>query len=221
MLIAVFDHGVVRSRLLSRRWWLLSFSRSCGAARLVAHCVVCDATLKSRVQSRNSKTGVSLIQSLRFGIVEYVGVEFSNFHLRPFGIVFNRRPHVFDSFFIVSMSRRLGNTLPLKVFIRRQQVLTLYRNLLKTSRGVSDGDVRQGIQQEIRSGFAQCKTLTDSSSIKTSIVAGQRSLTQLEDMCGVKPSSSAKQSIPDAGSWINTKDKDDVRGRVGTGWPWK
>ena len=82
-------------------------------------------------------------------------------------------------------------------------------------------DVRQGIQQEIRSGFAQCKTLTDSSSIKTSIVAGQRSLTQLEDMCGVKPSSSAKQSIPDAGSWINTKDKDDVRGRVGTGWPWK
>lgn len=119
------------------------------------------------------------------------------------------------------MSRRLGKTLPLKVFIRRQQVLTLYRQLLKTSKGVVDEDVRNGIRQEIRSGFAQGKILTDSASIKTSIVAGQRSLSQLEDMCGVKPSNSAKQQIPDAGSWINTKDKDDVRGRVGTGWPWK
>lgn len=120
---------------------------------------------------------------------------------------------------------RLGPTLPLRVFIRRQQVLHLYRNLLKAAKRVDDASLRDSLHLEIRNEFVHSKDLKDNSAIKTALVTGQRSLGRLEDLCSSSKASTAKNgkhvSDRNSNSWMNTSDDSDVRGRVGTGWPWK
>lgn len=120
----------------------------------------------------------------------------------------------------VTTMSRLGPTLPLRLFIRRQQVLQLYRNMLRAAKRVDDVSVQDSLRQEIRNEFVNSKNLKDNAAIKTALVTGQRSLSRLEDM-STAPSSSKKATQSDSNSWINTADDTDVRGRVGTGWPWK
>jgi hypothetical protein len=40
-------------------------------------------------------------------------------------------------------------------------------------------------------------------------------------MVGYKESQQQGKNTMDDDSWLNTKDPDDVRGRVGTYWPWQ
>ncbi|KAJ1432281.1 hypothetical protein B484DRAFT_31933 [Ochromonadaceae sp. CCMP2298] len=116
------------------------------------------------------------------------------------------------------MSRlRLANTLPLHVFVHRQQVLRLYRKLLRTARHVEDKGLQKDIRDEIKLEFGKNKDLLDKSSVRTAVQEATRSLTRLEDMTGVTPATPASKK---GGSWLDTQDSDDVRGRVGTGWPW-
>jgi len=48
-----------------------------------------------------------------------------------------------------------------------------------------------------------------------SLQEGKRRLAQVQSMVGYTPEST------DEDSWINTKDKEDPRGRVGLSWPWE
>ena len=118
---------------------------------------------------------------------------------------------------------RLANTLPLHVFIKRQQVLRLYRQLLKTARGIEDEQLRASLREEVRIEFKNSKSLVDKVAIKTAIIQAQKSLTQLEDLSSRKSTASSGNTSKAkvTGSWLDSSESGDIRGRVGTGWPWK
>ena len=107
-------------------------------------------------------------------------------------------------------------------------MLRLYRQLLKTARRIEDATLKNDIHLEIKTEFAKNKGLESNVLIKTAIVSAQRSLTQLEDLSGGNKKFSTVETNPPPSStkttdnsWLNSSDKDDIRGRVGTGWPWK
>jgi hypothetical protein len=87
--------------------------------------------------------------------------------------------------------------------------------MLKAAAKVPDLDVRKNLKEEITLEFHTCKSLVDNNAIKTAIANGQRSLSRLDDLSGTK-----SRFQRNGGSWIDTQDEEDVRGRVGTGWPW-
>ena len=67
--------------------------------------------------------------------------------------------------------------------------------------------------QEVRKEFHANKNTIDPITIQREIKEGQRRYEELQEFTG----QSNKYEGP---SWINTKDTEDPRGRVGTGWPW-
>jgi hypothetical protein len=60
-------------------------------------------------------------------------------------------------------------------------------------------------------------------------IKGERRLKELQSMVGFVPKKQATQQSDsaaadenyDADSWMNIKDEDDKRGRVGVQWPWE
>jgi hypothetical protein len=113
------------------------------------------------------------------------------------------------------MSSRLKNVLPLGIFIRRQQVVKLYRQLLKSAGKLTNRTLAVEIKRQIVNDFARNKHITDSLAIRTLVQEGTRNAKQLQDM---DITNSGSKSGAD--SWMNSSDEGDERGRVGTGWPW-
>lgn len=70
-------------------------------------------------------------------------------------------------------------------------------------------DLRQQVQNEFRAH----KTLDDPFNIQRALAEGKRRYEELQEFTGSK-------NKFDGDSWINTKDEEDPRGRVGVGWPW-
>jgi hypothetical protein len=99
-----------------------------------------------------------------------------------------------------------------KEFVHRFTVLSLYRGYLKCIRDSMPHN-QDDLRDQVRKEFQGNKDDTDSFTIKQNIAAGQRRFEELQEFTG--------QSNKYTGeSWINIKDPDDPRGRVGTGWPW-
>jgi hypothetical protein len=114
------------------------------------------------------------------------------------------------------MSKRLGDVLPLQVFIRRAQVLRLYRNMLRLTRPEGEQkEQRQQLREHVRDRFRTYQHVQDHKLIATLIADGQRQMEQLKAIVDTAASGSGGDS------WINTKDEKDPRGRVGEGWPWE
>ena len=99
-----------------------------------------------------------------------------------------------------------------KEFVHRFTVLSLYRGYLKTIRESMPHN-QQDLLQEVRKEFHANKNTIDPITIQREIKEGQRRYEELQEFTG----QSNKYEGP---SWINTKDTEDPRGRVGTGWPW-
>ncbi len=110
-------------------------------------------------------------------------------------------------------------TLPLRDFMRRFQVLSLYRNMNRAARQVPDPNLRRSLCQEIRVGFRQNQAMKDVVSLKSTMVEANRQLQQLRSMS--TPGSSTISAPPPPGSWLGDSTPDDERGRVGTDWPWQ
>jgi len=99
-----------------------------------------------------------------------------------------------------------------KEFVHRFTVLSLYRGFLKCIRESMPHN-QDDLRDQVRKEFQLNKDDTDSFTIKQNISSGQRQFEELKEFTG--------QSNKYTGeSWIKTKDPDDPRGRVGTGWPW-
>ena len=114
---------------------------------------------------------------------------------------------------------KLKNVLPLGVFIRRQQSLMLYRDLMRAARKVDDPTIRLEIMTSIRVEFKNNLNISDPMALKSLILVGNRSLKQIQSM---STTSNKNNSIShDNESWMNIKDDDDVRGRIGQQWPWQ
>ena len=110
--------------------------------------------------------------------------------------------------------RRLGkNVLPLKIFVRQGQVLSLYRSLLRGTRYIDDSFVQKDLRDQIISGFKKNRTLEGDMQIAQAIKEANSHLSLLQDM-------SKRRDMTDE-SWIRSSSDGDERGRVGSGWPWK
>jgi len=102
------------------------------------------------------------------------------------------------------MSRKI-KTLPFALFIKRQKVLTLYRNMHRATRKVADTDLRRSITEQIQSAFRINSTLEDNSAIKACMTEANRSLSQIEAL--------AETTVGPGGS-------SDDQYVVGQDWPW-
>jgi hypothetical protein len=101
-----------------------------------------------------------------------------------------------------------------KEFIHRFTVLSLYRGYLKTIRESMPHN-QNDLLNEVRKEFHSNKNTIDPITVQRDIKEGQRRYDELKEFTG-----QSNKYEQDGTSWINTKDTDDPRGRVGTGWPW-
>ncbi|KAL7443703.1 hypothetical protein ACHAXM_009114 [Skeletonema potamos] len=126
-------------------------------------------------------------------------------------------------------------------FMHRAKVRKQYRNFIRLAHFVDGNNTPAG--REGRSSTGECRAAleevrlsyqmgikkgTDNLSKTMAFNDGERRLRQLEAMVGynrrsttsVDEKASAEESY-EADSWINIKDEEDKRGRVGVAWPWE
>jgi hypothetical protein len=129
------------------------------------------------------------------------------------------------------MSRRLGEVLPLQVFIRQRQVTNMFRSLLRAARHNPDHALRLDLKKQVRDEFRRHRETKDSMVVRSLLQEAQRSLKMLQDMRTTPstdvvvipntPSNGMKSKPGGSGSWLEGGDEEDKRGRVGEGWPWE
>uniref|UniRef100_K3XAH8 Complex 1 LYR protein domain-containing protein n=1 Tax=Globisporangium ultimum (strain ATCC 200006 / CBS 805.95 / DAOM BR144) TaxID=431595 RepID=K3XAH8_GLOUD len=138
----------------------------------------------------------------------------------------------------------------LQYFLNRSNVLAQYRQFLRTTIPL-EPDVRTDVRKQIRDGFEMYRDLDDDnhvgrllrqskdqlkmvSDLVDSAVARQRIVTSpTASSAGVPPKmalrvpehdSMVHRSSSNKDTWMEQGENDnpdDVKGRVGTGWPWK
>lgn len=77
-------------------------------------------------------------------------------------------------------SRLPTSVLSLKRFLLRRQVLSLYRDILRTIRSVSDAQHRQQLRDWARNDFKVNKHHGDEDTIRMLLLQGRRSLEELK-----------------------------------------
>ena len=110
-------------------------------------------------------------------------------------------------------SRNINSILPFSLFIQRQNVIRLYREMLRYTKKINDIEVKNGIIVEIRAGFKLNKDLSEFSAINSLLLEGKKHLKQIKAL--------SSPDEYDSDSWINKSEGEDLRGRVGSGWPWE
>ncbi|CAI5741304.1 unnamed protein product [Peronospora destructor] len=102
----------------------------------------------------------------------------------------------------------------LKYFLNRMAVLKQYRDFLRITKPLA-ADVRLDVRRQIRAGFNAYRHEEDRAS-----ATGRRT-------SGLSPTPGAVAASTDTkDTWMDTlskikDDQEDVKGRLGTGWPWK
>lgn len=125
---------------------------------------------------------------------------------------------------------KVKDSLPLHAFVRRQQVLRMFRALLRGASDLEDRSLVGPVHDQIRFEFKNNAKITDNVALRNLIQDGQRQLSKLQSM-GTKAlkqrqAGSGEEGLHapsgHAGSWLNdgAADAEDIRGRVGTKWPW-
>jgi len=122
--------------------------------------------------------------------------------------------------------------LPLSHFIRRQEVLKMYRQFLRGTRQIEEHALRDDLRQQVRISFRNNSQLSDVSTIRNLLKEGKRFKSQLEalgkggsgsvSLSGIGSSNPSARAGPDrAESWLDCDDDEDVHGRVGVKFPWQ
>ncbi|XP_067675480.1 LYR motif-containing protein 2-like [Haliotis asinina] len=78
------------------------------------------------------------------------------------------------------MASRFGNTVSLKRFMLRSEVLKLYREMMRAIRQVPDASHRRELTEWVRYDFKQNKHHQDEETIKMMLTKGRMSLKELE-----------------------------------------
>ena len=122
----------------------------------------------------------------------------------------------------------LGTALPLQAFVRRQQVLRLFRALQRGAKDLEVQSLAVHVREQIRFEFRNNGSLKDSVTLRNLIKDGQRQLAKLLSM-GKKAAVSSSSSSLHQDGWLGSGGDgsagesldEDKRGRVGKGWPWQ
>jgi hypothetical protein len=100
----------------------------------------------------------------------------------------------------------------LKDFIRRSEVVLIYRRFLRKSNEIQDLELRRTIQFEISSAFRRNRISTVSA-VQLYLSEARSSLKLLEALVSNQGNSDSKQG--------NNNDVEDQHYRVGQEWPWE
>jgi len=127
------------------------------------------------------------------------------------------------------LASALGAVPSLKDFVHRQSVLRQYRGFLRALRCIPDEVYRASSVEEVQRSYRANRDEIDPAGVKMAVSDGKRRLDQLRGVVGYVDSAEAsgrgweagREGSDDDGSWINIKDEDDPRGRVGVEWPWQ
>ena len=117
-------------------------------------------------------------------------------------------------------SRRLPkNLLSFKAFVLRGRVISQYREFMRALRQApeSTGDELRG---QVRGAFRQHQHERDSATIKALLAEGKKQLVFAKSLAASSAYGSQAGISDDGSSWVGTGEHWDVRGRVGTQWPW-
>lgn len=120
-------------------------------------------------------------------------------------------------------------------FMHRAKVRQQYRNFIRLAHFVDNtsaaatGECRAALEEVRLSYQLGIKKGTDNLSKTMAFQDGERRLKQLEAMVGYSRKSTTANNNDEASleetyeadSWINIKDDEDKRGRVGVMWPWE
>mmetsp|Transcript_18553 Transcript_18553/g.29124 ORF Transcript_18553/g.29124 Transcript_18553/m.29124 type:complete len:207 (+) Transcript_18553:50-670(+) len=130
-------------------------------------------------------------------------------------------------------------------FMHRAKVRQQYRNFIRLAYFVDGNNTSSTAGKEDKPATGECRAAleevrltyqlgikkgTDNLSKTMAFQDGERRLRQLEAMVGysrksttsnVSDKQSSAEESYEADSWINIKDEEDKRGRVGVAWPWE
>ncbi|KAK1929076.1 hypothetical protein P3T76_015369 [Phytophthora citrophthora] len=128
----------------------------------------------------------------------------------------------------------------LQYFLNRTAVLNQYREFLRTTKPLAT-DVRLDVRRQIRAGFDACRFEQDERRVSLLLRQARDQMKMVSDLVDTAVAQQRSDNENDwkkgdwnaakpADTWMDTpqeakdddKDgKEDVKGRVGTGWPWK
>ncbi|OWY90257.1 hypothetical protein PHMEG_00041703 [Phytophthora megakarya] len=124
----------------------------------------------------------------------------------------------------------------LQYFLNRTAVLNQYREFLRTTKPLA-ADVRLDVRRQIRAGFDSSRFEEDERRVSLLLRQARDQLKMVSDLVDTAMAQQRSEDERDwkKGEWTATQtedtwmdspsdDKDgkeDVKGRVGTGWPWK
>ena len=119
-----------------------------------------------------------------------------------------------------------------KDFLHKFTVVSMYRNYLKCIRSM-DGQkdelnsMKSELYYQVKREFQANKNESDKYAIQRTLQEGRRRYQELQHMVPTARKKSAPSPSPSSlqyleeDSWLNIKDPEDPRGRVGQGWPWE
>jgi len=126
-----------------------------------------------------------------------------------------------------SLAKDGSSTIPtLADFIYRAKALKQYRNFVRLAHFVDKEDKSKNKTAlgEVRLSYRMStKKKMDDLAKNMAFAEGERRLRETEAMVGYSSTELSRDTNPqsfDQDSWINIKDEDDQRGRVGVQWPW-
>lgn len=112
-------------------------------------------------------------------------------------------------------------------FMYRAKVLNQYRNFIRLAQFVDGNDKRNNETAlgEVRLSYRMSMQKgMDELAKNMAFSEGERRLRETGAMVGYSPNKKSRDLDPqsfDEDSWINIKDEEDPRGRVGVQWPWE
>ena len=132
-------------------------------------------------------------------------------------------------------SSPLGSHIPsLSEFLHQQKVKSQYRQFLRAIRQrFPEKEDRNDANHEVQSRYRQFQNETDPLIIRMAFQEGQRQVasllpTSLSPLTMLKNNNNDNNNDDDddndknsSDSWMNTKDSEDPRGRIGLQWPWE
>ena len=123
---------------------------------------------------------------------------------------------------IMSKGKRLSQVMSYPAFMQRQRVLRLYRSMLQAVKLLERDDIKSDLTNQIQREFRINIKVKDPVSVRSLMSEGSRQLEILKDMGTASKSDlpSMHQIDSSVTSWLDSSTEDDVKGRIGTGWPW-
>eukprot|EP01038_Epipyxis_sp_PR26KG_P004125 gene4125-5879_t len=119
--------------------------------------------------------------------------------------------------------KSIQDAFSLQYFIHRAKVFKLYRSFLRAASPKYLDIINSNyILIQIKEDFRRHRNIADKVAIKGLIVEAERHLRMLNDLKSQSLSLTKKLDVDSSHkSWLQSGDKWDERGRVGTKWPWE